>query len=104
MIKSHSVAIQSRAIVVGTEGEQTYTYTALKTIKAGVQPNSLSPVELAAWGITDLVADSKIMFYDNDATILRLMRAVVDGVTYEIRATNKWPTHSEAILTPVQGI
>jgi hypothetical protein len=104
MIKSHSVLIQARTTVVGTEGEQTYTYATLKTIKAGVQPNSLSPVELAAWGITDLAADSKIMFYDNDSSILRLMRAVVDGLTYEICAMNKWPTHSEAILTPVQGI
>jgi hypothetical protein len=104
MIKSHSVLIQSRITTTGTEGEKVYTFATLKTIKAGIQPNSLSPVELAAWGIVDLIADSKIMFYNSDATILRLMRAVVLGVTYEIRAQNTWPTHSEAILVPVQGI
>ena len=104
MIKSHSVDIYSRTEVIGTEGERTYTFALLKTIRCDVQPNSFSEVQLKAWGITDNASDVRIVFFDKDATILRLMRAVVDGETYEIRAINRWPNHDEMILTPVQGI
>lgn len=103
MIQSHSVLIQARTAVVGTEGERTYTYATLKTIMADVQPASLSPTQLAAFGLTDLQANLKTMYYNRDTTILLQMRAVVDGETYEIRGVNRWPTHDEAILTPVQG-
>ena len=104
MIQSHYVAIQSRTTVVGTEGEQTYTFAALKAITADVQPAQLTPVQLEAWGLTDLAANAKKMFYSSDSAILLSMRAVVDGETYEIRAINRWPNHDEAILVPVQGI
>jgi hypothetical protein len=104
MIKSHSVVIQSRTNVTGTEGEHTYTFATFKTIKAGVQPAQLTQVQLQAWGLVDLVSNSKKMFFDRDPSILVTMRAVVDGETYEIRAINLWPTHGEAILSPVQGI
>jgi hypothetical protein len=104
MIKSHSVVIQSRTTITGTEGEHTYTFATFKTIVADIQPAQLSAIQIEAWGLTDLAAYAKKMFYDRDNTILLTMRAVVDGETYEIRAINLWPNHGEAILTPVQGI
>jgi len=104
MIKSQSVTIQNRVTVTGTEGEQTYTFATLKTIMADVQPARLSPETLAMWGITDLSSNAKKMFTERDTGILSSYRAVVDGDTYEIRAVNHWPHHSEFILTPVQGI
>lgn len=104
MIQSHSVTIQSRTTVRGTEGEQTFTFATLKTIAADVQPAQLTKTESERWGITDLAANSKKMFYESDSTILLLMRALVDGETYEIRGINVWPRHSEAILVPVQGL
>jgi len=104
MIKSHSVLIQSRTTVTGTEGEHTYTFATLKTIKADVQPAQLTQAELAQWGLTDLSANAKKMYFDRDTTILLAARAIVDSETYEIRAVNFWPNHGEAILIPVQGI
>lgn len=104
MIKSHFVTIQSRTATTGTEGERTYTYATLKSITADVQPASLSSNQLAAWGLTDMASNLKTMYYDKDAAILMSMRAVVEGETYEIRGINRWPTHDEAILSPVQGV
>jgi hypothetical protein len=104
MIKSHSVLIQARTLVTGSEGEHTYTFATLKTIMADVQPAQLTEAQAAIWGITDLASDAKKMYYEKDASIIRLMRAVVGGETYEIRGINIWPVHSEAIMVPVQGI
>lgn len=104
MIKSHFVTIQSRTATTGTEGERTYAFAKLKDIVADVQPASLSPNQLAAWGLTDLSANLKTMYYDKDASIVMTQRAIVEGETYEIRGVNRWPTHDEAILSPVQGV
>ena len=103
MIRSHSVLIQSRTVSRGSEGEVGYTFATLKTIVADVQPAQLTAAQAEAWGVTDLAANTKKMFFESDATITLLMRAVTGGETYEIRALNVWPRHSEAILVPVQG-
>lgn len=104
MILRHSVLIQSRTASTGSEGEKTFTYATLKTIKADVQPTSMSPEELKAWGVTDGAANAKAMFYVRDAAITTLMRAVVDGETFEIRNVNPWNIHNRALLVPVQGL
>lgn len=104
MIESHFINIQSKTVVIGTEGERTYTWATFKSIVADVQPAQLSQNQLTAWGFTDLSANMKKMFYNKDTSITVGMRAVVDGETYDIRGSNHWPTHSEYLLVPVQGI
>jgi len=104
MILRHSVVIQSRTASTGTEGEKTFSFATLKTIKADVQPSSMSPEELKAWGIVDTTANVRAMFYARDAAVRTAMRAVVDGETYEIRNINPWNIHDRALLVPVQGL
>lgn len=104
MILRHSVLIQSRTSTTGTEGERTFTFATFKTIRADTQPISSSPEELRAWGLVDLAANSRAMFFPHDTTILSLMRAVVDGETFEIRNINRWTLHDKALIVPVQGI
>jgi len=82
----------------------TFTFATLKTIRADVQPARLTAAQAEAWGIIDLDAQAKKMFTDRDTSILMLMRAVVDGETYEMRGVNHWPNHSEFIMMPVQGL
>jgi hypothetical protein len=105
MILRHACTIQSRTATTGTEGEQTYTYATLKSgYRCDIQPINASPEELRAWGLVDIAANSRAMFYPHDATILTLMRVLFAGETYEIRNINSWSIHDKALLVPVQGI
>jgi len=104
MIKSHSVEIKTRTKATGSEGEVTFTYATAKTILADVQPARLSEVEAAMWGVTDLAAVAKKMFTDRDTSIVMFNQALVESETYEVKGINHWPTHSEFLLIPVQGV
>lgn len=71
---------------------------------ADVQPASLTKEESARWGQTDIVANSKIVYYDPNPNVRMLDRIVDDtGNYFEVRGVNPWPIHHEALLTPVQG-
>lgn len=80
--------------------------TLKETITADVQPKSLSEYELAAWGMNDMPSDAKVLYYHGSSVNLKKgNRAKVnDDIIYEVRAAIVWPRHSEAVLTPVQGI
>lgn len=100
MIRSHSVLIQSRTVSRGPEGEVGYTFATLKTIVADVQPAQLTAAQAEAWGVTDLAANTKKMFFESDATITLLMRALVgygfidlpeDGVIEYVSGGNEFP-------------
>ena len=105
MMLRHACTIQSRTATVGTEGEQTYAYATFKSgYRCDIQPISATPEELRAWGLVDIAANSRAMFYPHDATILTLMRVLFAGETYEIRNINSWSIHDKALLVPVQGI
>jgi len=91
---------------IPVEGMPLSVTTLKETITANVQPKSLSEYELAAWGMNDMPSDAKVLYYRGSSVHLKKgNRAKVndDGI-YEIRGQNSWPKHSEAILTPVQGI
>lgn len=104
MILRHTVTIQSRTGATGSEGERTFSFATLKTIPADVQPVTLTPAQLQAWGMTDLASGAQRMFYTPDDSIQILHRVVFGSETYEIRNINKWRIHYEATLTPVQGV
>ena len=104
MILRFIVTIQSRASTVGTEGEKVYTFSTLKTIKADLQPITLNAATLAEWGLTDLSANSKKMFFTPDLSIVIGQRVIFGSDTFEIRNVNPWSIHYEALLIPVQGV
>jgi hypothetical protein len=75
-----------------------------KQITGDVQPRSLSIAELQQWGISDLTSNAKIMFYDTEPLMAIGNRVRIDSdIIYDIRGTNPWPRHDEALLIPVQG-
>jgi len=104
MILRHTVIIQQRTGTTGTEGERTYTFSTFKNISADVQPISLNAAELAMWGLTDLSANSKKMFFRKNDLIVPSMRVIFGSDAYEIRGINSWSIHSVALLVPVQGL
>jgi head-tail adaptor len=104
VIKSHAVQIQRYSQAKNAEGIVVKTFAALKTIWADVQPKALSEVQAQAWGVNAQAMNTKWLGFDSDASIQELYRAIVDGVTYEIRGLNVWPMHSEALLIPVSGV
>jgi hypothetical protein len=75
-----------------------------------VQPATLSEFELRAWGISDVVSNVKKVFMDSSlrsfwAFLHPVNRARVNGTDlYEIRGSNVWPRHAEALWVPVQGV
>lgn len=104
MIMRHRVAVQSRTATIGAEGEHEFTYTSFKTGYAcDIQPIAASPEELRAWGIVDLSANAKAMYYPRDDSITTLMRVVDGNDIYEIRNINRWSIHDKALIVPVQG-
>jgi len=104
MIDNSSVDIYYYTQAKNTQGIVAKTFILLKTIWANVQPKTLSEVQAQEWGANQQSANSKWMGFDNDDSIHELYRAIVNGMTYEIRGLNTWPSHGEAYLIPVSGI
>jgi head-tail adaptor len=104
MIDSASVDIYYYTQTKNTQGILVKTFVFLKTLWADVQPKALTEVQAQAWGINQQTANTKWMGFDSDDSIHELYRAIVDGMTYEIRGLNVWPGHSECILIPVSGV
>jgi hypothetical protein len=104
MILRHTVTVQARTATTGSEGERTFTYATLKSgYRCDIQPINATQEEMRAWGLVDIAANSRAMFYPHDATIETLMRVVHGPDTYEIRNINAWAIHDKALLVPVQG-
>lgn len=85
---------------------RSYTLQILKAaVPAGIQPHTLSPVELTAYGISDTVANARLCFMMPDPDIKELMHTQDQATKkwYELRAGNPWPNHDEWILVPIQG-
>jgi SPP1 family predicted phage head-tail adaptor len=100
----YTVTLQTKVVSVDAEGLRLETWTNSGTIKAGVQPANMSQVQLAEWGLSDLQADARTMYFEKSATVWNGQRAIVEGVTFEVRALNTWPKHKEAVIVPVQGV
>jgi hypothetical protein len=109
MITDTTVQLWQKVTTKNGKGQAANTFPLLtKSIQANIQPVSLNQAQLAQWGVTDLAANSKKMFYypDDDA---RMLDRIIDayGRTYEIRGINQWGVppfdHYEALLMPAQG-
>jgi hypothetical protein len=119
MYKNATVEIYIPVIAPNGEGTPVKTWgykvkptplAPVETIVCDVQPSRLTQAQVAAFGITGREADAKTMFFQNSNNIAVNNRVRVtsffpnEGVfIYEIKGTNHWPRHGEAILLPVIG-
>lgn len=99
----HSVLIQAATTTYDTEAMPVRAWTTLKTMIADVQPKALTANEIQGFGISNLQADAKIMYFIKDTSIAQGMRVIYDSNIFEIRGVNSWRVHSSALLIPVQG-
>lgn len=106
------ISKNSEGTTVKTWGYKTFPIplAPVETIVCDVQPANLSQSQIELFGITTRGADAKKMFFQNSSNIAINNRVRVtsffpsEGVfIYEIKGTNHWPRHAEAILVPVIG-
>jgi hypothetical protein len=117
MFENATVSVYVPAMGKNAEGtvtktwgyKQTIPVAPAETFRADVQPASLTRAMIELWGLSDKEAQAKTMFYRFAQFVQENHRAKVvsdiDGSThyYEIKGSNPWPIHGEAILIPVQG-
>lgn len=80
----------------------------LEVIRADVQPNNLTQLQIDLYGINSKTADTKKCFYESAEYMKLGNRAKVvedDGSEkiYNIQPVNKWRFHSEVLLIPVEN-
>lgn len=109
MITDTSVSLYQKVTTKSAKGLSVPSYATLTaTFQANVQPVSLSQSQMSQWGVTDMAANAKKMFYYPNASV-RMLDRIKDaqGDWYEVRGINQWGVppfnHYEAILVPVQG-
>jgi hypothetical protein len=90
--------------------QQSPVVAPIESFRADVQPYRLTEANLEQWGLSNKDADAKKMFYDEISVNIKINNRVsvvsdFDNslIYYDIKGTNPWPTHMEAILIPVQG-
>jgi hypothetical protein len=107
MILDRTVEIYSRTELLGqgSEGIPSYTYQLIKSTRASLQPISLSSTSLAQWGLTDIEANSKIVFIPGEYIdgLAFLVKDLKTSLRYEIRGSNPWGMHTEILCMPYQG-
>jgi hypothetical protein len=117
MIENATVYIYTPTIIKTADGikkvwgyKNTPKVMPAETFRADVQPKSLSPAQVMQWGLSNREAEAKLMIFDDSLYTHINSRAYIisdikgqENVYYEIKATNFWSLHGEAILVPVQG-
>lgn len=107
MILDRTVQLYSRteSLGPGSEGIPSYTYQSVASSRASLQPIKLSESVLAQWGLTDIDANSKIVFIPGqyEDGLLYLLKDLKTSLRYEVRGSNVWPNHTELLCVPYQG-
>jgi hypothetical protein len=119
MIENATVKIYIPVIAKNSEGTPTKTWgykvtpepiAPIEEFRADVQPARLSEADLQAYGLSNKDSDVKKMyFYQSPNSVLNNRAFILSdfpgesGIYYEIRGSNHWPIHGEALLVPVQG-
>ena len=107
MILDRTIEIYSRVETMdpNNEGIPTYAYSLAKTTRASVQPITLSSTQLSVWGISDIDANSKIVFFPGefDDGLGYVIKDLKTSLRYEVRGSNQWPHHVEMLAIPYQG-
>lgn len=112
MIKNATAFLILPTVTKTAEGTvvKAYSAPAADAVRVDVQPYTLTQAEMLEWGISNRVADTKKMFFDDLVDVAYEVRAWivsdfdVDVALYEVKGVNHWPSHGEAILVPIQGM
>lgn len=88
---------------------KTYDFTnPIETIRADVQPNTLTQYQVEMYGINEKNANTKKVFYEKANYIISGNRAKVtmdNGKVgyFSIMPLNEWNDHCECLLVPVEN-
>jgi Bacterial Ig-like domain (group 2) len=105
MVNVTSVKLYQKVSTKAANGQIINTFPVVtQRFDADVQSARRTKEESYRWGQTDLAADSKIIFFDPNASV-RMLDRIVDSQNryYEVKGVNPWPIHYEALLAPVPG-
>ena len=108
MITDTTVQLYQKTTTKNSKGQTVNSYQLTKSLQSNVQPVALNPAQSAQWGVIDLAANARKMFFYPDNSV-RMLDRIVDayGNHYEVRGVNQWGVppfgHYEALLVPVQG-
>lgn len=77
------------------------------SFRADVQPNTLSEAEVKLYGLSEAKARTKKVFFDIKYTIadncrVRVVTDEGEDDIYTVGCVNRWRTHSEVLLIPVE--
>lgn len=103
---NETVLLAQKTQVKNSDGVRISTYdfaTPKATLMADVQPYALTQSDIQIYGINTKSANTKKMFYVNNDNVEIGNRAKIGSAVYEIKGVNKWRTHYEAILVPIEN-
>lgn len=111
MILNHTATIYQKTTAQNAERKVTVSYSVYKSsVRCNIQPLQLTDCQRNGWGISDLDANSKIMFLTNidAAGIIEDWLIKWNGQEYFVKGINSWDmpggaAHVEFKLRPVQG-
>jgi len=97
MIKNATLAFYTQTTTYDAENNPVKTWATTRNISGNLQPKNLTEGELAQYGVNTRAANAKLFLFDPDVTVIIGTRLG----TYDVRAANHWPSHSEAVLEPI---
>lgn len=104
---NETVIVGNKTMTKNSDGVKIATYdfstTPKATISADVQPLALTQAMVELYGINKKSANAKKMFFINNDNIEIGDRVKIENAFYEVKGLNKWRTHYEAILIPVEN-
>lgn len=107
LYKNENVIIAEKTMTKNSDGVRIATYdfdtNPKATFMADIQPLSLSQSDIQIYGINTKNANVKKMFFENNDEVKIGNRAKAGSTVYEIKGLNKWRTHYEAILVPIEN-
>jgi hypothetical protein len=119
MIENATIKIYVPVITKNSEGTVTKTWgykttpeplAPIETLRADVQPARLSEADIQAYGLTNRSSDAKKIFFAVAPYVNINNRIFVAsdfpgeiGCYYEVKGSNHWAIHGEAIVVPVIG-
>lgn len=106
-----TIEIASKSSVKNDEGTiiDDYSFVSpLETLRADVQPNTLTEEQIELYGINSRRANTKKAFFESAEYMNKGNRARVtfdNGkvADYDIQPVNEWNDHSEVLLIPVEN-
>lgn len=111
MWQNATLLVAEQTTVKNAEGTKIKTYdfeNPIETLRADVQPNTLTQEQIELYGINSKNANTKKCFFNVGVNMKNGNRVKVlfdngEIEIYSIQPTNKWLDHSECLLIPVEN-